>query len=90
MNLVAKEFVSACEAKKSALILSQFTGASRELSDAVMVNPYAPDSFADAIKFALEMPAEEKERRMQRMKEIVKDNNIYRWAEKIINSLLKI
>lgn len=90
MNLVAKEFVSAAASQKSSIILSQFTGASRELSDAVTVNPYAPDSFADAIKFALEMPSDEKEKRMNRMKEVVKDNNIYRWAEKIIQTLLKI
>ncbi|MBU0686547.1 MAG: trehalose-6-phosphate synthase [Candidatus Margulisbacteria bacterium] len=90
MNLVAKEYVSACDAEKGALILSQFTGASRELADAIMVNPYAPASFADAIKLAIEMPKEEKAERMRRMKETVRENNIYRWAENIIQTLLKI
>jgi trehalose 6-phosphate synthase len=90
MNLVAKEFVAACDAQKSVLLLSQFTGASRELTDAITVNPYAPGLFADAIKDALEMPDAEKEKRMKRMKEIIKENNIYRWAENIIETLLSV
>jgi trehalose 6-phosphate synthase len=50
------------------LTLSKFTGAARELTDAVLINPYATEEFADAIKFAVEMPAEEKRRRMVSMR----------------------
>jgi trehalose 6-phosphate synthase len=90
MNLVAKEFVAAAENRKGILILSQFTGAAQELTDALLINPYAPDSFAEAIKLALEMLPEEKERRMQKMKEVVAENNVYRWAAKIIQTLLRL
>ncbi|MFC1496760.1 trehalose-6-phosphate synthase [Candidatus Margulisiibacteriota bacterium] len=89
MNLVAKEFVAASDDDRS-LILSQFTGAAREFADALFVNPYEPDGFADAIKMALEMPKEKRTARMQRMKDIVKENNVYTWAAKVIQALLKI
>jgi trehalose 6-phosphate synthase len=55
MNLVAKEFVASVLMKR-VLILSPFTGSSRELTDALLVNPYATDQLADTIKAALEMP----------------------------------
>ncbi len=89
MNLVAKEFVSSRTDGDGVLILSKFTGASRELTDAVEVNPFAADDFADAIKTAVEMPLEERQKRMGRMREVVAKNNIYRWAAKIISELLK-
>ncbi len=89
LNLVAKEFVSARSDEKGALLLSQFTGAARELPDAVLVNPYDPDATADAIYQALEMPAEEQEKRMHKMREVLATNNIYRWAGKILAQLLK-
>jgi len=71
------------------LILSPFTGSARELDDALLVNPYATDHFAEAIKTAIEMPEEEKQRRMRRMRSIVRENNIYKWAADIISDLLK-
>ncbi|OGC07013.1 trehalose-6-phosphate synthase [candidate division WOR-1 bacterium RIFOXYD2_FULL_36_8] len=90
MNLVAKEYIATADPKKGMLILSRFTGAARELTDALLVNPYAPDAFADSIKTGLEMPQDEKEKRMLKMKSIVSENNIYRWAGKIIQSLLRL
>ena len=60
MNLVAKEFVAARDDEDGVLILSQFTGASRELTDALIVNPYDIEQMADAIRLALEMPPEER------------------------------
>ncbi len=60
MNLVAKEFVAARRDERGALILSQFTGAARELRDAIMVNPYDIDETAEAMRRALEMEPEEK------------------------------
>ena len=90
MNLVAKEFVAATDPKKGMLILSRFTGSARELTDAVLINPYASDSFAEKIKTALEMPPEEKEKRNLKMKEMIAESNIYKWAGKIIQALLRL
>ncbi|MDD5731232.1 MAG: trehalose-6-phosphate synthase [Candidatus Omnitrophica bacterium] len=87
MNLVAKEFVASRKDAGGVLILSRFTGASRELSDAVLINPYAVEDFADAIKFALEMAPEEKKKRMESMRKVVAENNVYRWAGNIITEL---
>jgi trehalose 6-phosphate synthase len=89
MNLVAKEFVASRFDEDGVLILSPFTGAARELTDALLVNPYATDHFADAIKSALEMPETERQKRMQKMREVVRENNIYKWAADIISELVK-
>ncbi len=89
MNLVAKEFVASRYDEKGVLILSTFTGAARELSDAMLVNPYATDHFADAIKTSIEMPELEKQKRMRKMRLTVQENNVYKWAADIIADLLK-
>lgn len=90
MNLVAKEFVAAAGDRPAMLVLSRFTGAARELTDAVLVNPYSIEEFADAIRQAVEMPAEERRRRMAAMREVVSDNNVYRWAANIVTELTAI
>jgi trehalose-6-phosphate synthase len=91
MNLVAKEFVSVREdGSPGALILSQFTGASSELRDALLVNPYDLDGVADAIRRAIEMPGEEQRARMGRMRETVREHNIYRWAGLLLGELSRI
>lgn len=87
MNLVAKEFISARNDNEGVLILSQFTGASRELNDAFIVNPYDIGQTADAIKLALEMPEMEQKERMRRMRQTLEKNNIYRWASTLIREL---
>ncbi len=87
MNLVAKEYVASKNSLNGVLILSRFTGAARELIDAVQINPYAIEEFSDAIKLAVEMPAEEKKKRMKSMRKIVSENNVYRWAGNIITEL---
>jgi trehalose-6-phosphate synthase len=89
MNLVAKEYVASRFDEDGVLILSPFTGSARELTDAILVNPYATDHFADAINTGIEMPQEEKQRRMRRMRNIVRENNIYKWAGDIISDLVK-
>jgi trehalose 6-phosphate synthase len=89
MNIVAKEFVASRFDEDGVLILSPFTGAARELTDAVLANPYAIDHFADAIKNAVEMPEAERRRRMQKMRQVVRENNIYKWAADIISELVK-
>ncbi|MBN1190720.1 MAG: trehalose-6-phosphate synthase [Dehalococcoidales bacterium] len=89
MNLVAKEFVASRYDEDGVLILSTFTGSARELSDALLVNPFATELFADAILAALEMPGDERKKRMQRMRNIVREHNIYKWAGDIITDLVK-
>lgn len=90
MNLVAKEFVAARDDDDGVLILSQFTGASRELKDAVIVNPYDIEQMADAIHLSLVMPPEERRDRMGRMRENLLEYNIYRWAGKLIAGLARL
>jgi len=90
MNLVAKEFVASRDDEQGALILSSFTGASRELRDALIVNPYDTEQLAEAIRFALEMDPEERSGRMGRMRKIVKEHNVYRWAGNLIAELSEI
>ena len=89
MNLVAKEFVASRFDEDGVLILSQFTGAARELKDALLINPFSIEEMAESMREALEMPEQERRRRMQRMRAEVAGNNIYRWAGKIISALLK-
>ncbi|HEY3971624.1 MAG TPA: trehalose-6-phosphate synthase [Candidatus Sulfotelmatobacter sp.] len=90
MNLVAKEFVATRQDERGVLILSCFTGAARELRDALQVNPYDIDQTAEAIRAALEMPAEEKQMRMQRMRRQVRENNVFRWAGSLIGDLCDV
>src|SRR5881296_2687184 len=90
MNLVAKEFVSVRDDEDGALILSRFAGASHELRDALIVNPYDLVGMAEAIRTALEMPPEERRARMVRMRHSVIDHNIYRWAGLLLSELARI
>lgn len=87
MNLVAKEYVAAKKDLSGALILSQFTGAARELTDAIQINPYSTEEFAEAIRLAIEMSIEEKRKRMGNMRKVMSENNVYRWAANIITEL---
>ncbi|MCM8789672.1 MAG: trehalose-6-phosphate synthase, partial [Candidatus Omnitrophica bacterium] len=89
MNLVAKEFVSSRSDETGALILSQFTGASRELSDAVLVNPYDCQQFSESMFQALNFSEEECRKKMVKLRNIVRQNNIYRWTGKVLSELLK-
>jgi trehalose-6-phosphate synthase len=84
MNLVAKEFVASRDDDKGVLILSQFTGAAREMPQALIVNPYHIDQCAAAIKVALEMSVQEQKDRMRSMRGLIQEFNIYRWAGKML------
>jgi len=84
MNLVAKEFVAARDDEQGVLILSQFAGASRELSEALVVNPYDADQCAAALNLALTMPESEQRDRMRFMRGIVREFNVYRWAGRMV------
>ncbi len=90
MNLVAKEFVSVRDDEGGVLILSQFAGASWELRDALLVNPYDLDGMAEAIRAAVEMSHDERRARMARMRESVREHNIYRWAGLLLTELQRI
>ncbi|HMH49381.1 MAG TPA: trehalose-6-phosphate synthase [Candidatus Acidoferrum sp.] len=87
MNLVAKEYVAAREDDDGVLILSRFTGACRELRDALLVNPYDIEDTAEAIRRAVEMPREEQRERMIRMRSQVREHNVYRWAALLLSEL---
>ncbi|MBI5592026.1 MAG: trehalose-6-phosphate synthase [Deltaproteobacteria bacterium] len=89
MNLVAKEFVANRADNDGVLILSEFTGSARELTDAVQVNPFAIHELADAMHRAVTMPPDERTRRMQRMREHLELHNVYRWGGKVLSELLK-
>ena len=90
MNLVAKEFVAARNDESGVLILSIFTGAARELRDALQVNPYDVDQTAEAIRIALEMDLDEKQSRMQHMRRAIREHNIYQWAGSLITKLCEL
>ncbi len=90
MNLVAKEYVASRIDDDGVLILSRFTGAARELGEALMINPFAIDHIAEMIRVAIDMPLDVQKKRMIKLRNRVKDNNIYRWAADIITELVKI
>jgi trehalose 6-phosphate synthase len=87
MNLVAKEFVTARGDEQGVLVLSEFTGAARELTDAVLVNPFDVQQTADGLHAALTMPADEQRRRMRKMRAQVDDHNIFRWAGMLLSEV---
>jgi trehalose 6-phosphate synthase len=84
MNLVAKEFVAARDDERGVLVLSQFTGAARELAEALIVNPYDLDQASAALDAALSMPPSEQRDRMRLMRSFLAEFNIYRWAGRMI------
>ena len=84
MNLVAKEFVAARDDGHGVLILSSFAGASRELSEALIVNPYDTHGMAEAFLQALQMSAAEQRDRMRLMRDLVRERNVYRWAAQML------
>ncbi|MFT3708443.1 MAG: trehalose-6-phosphate synthase [Archangium sp.] len=84
MNLVAKEYVAAHDDELGVLVLSQFTGAARDLSEALIVNPYDLEQSAEAMAVALSMPLEEQRERMRSMRRLVSEFNVYRWAGRML------
>jgi trehalose 6-phosphate synthase len=84
MNLVAKEFVASRDDEQGVLVLSTFAGASRELSEALMVNPYDTHAMGEALERALLMPASEQRERMRLMRDLVRVRNVYRWAGQML------
>jgi len=90
MNLVAKEFVAARDDERGVLVLSRFTGAARELTEALLVNPYDLEEASSALAAALVMPAEEQGARMRAMRAFVADLNVYRWAGRMLDDAARL
>src|SRR5260370_15892086 len=84
MNLVAKEFVAARDDLRGVLVLSEFTGAARELTEALIVNPYDLEASSNALAVALTMPEDEQQDRMRSMRSILVQFNVYRWAGRML------
>jgi trehalose 6-phosphate synthase/phosphatase len=87
MNLVAKEFVAARDDEDGVLVLSALAGAAQELGDALIINPYDIDDFADALMRAIDMPPDERRRRMRAMRRVVAGRNVFGWASDILEGL---
>lgn len=87
MNLVAKEFVASRSDEQGVLILSQYTGAARELTDALLVNPYDIEQVADQLHRALSMPVQEQQTRMTRLRAVVQGNDIYHWGASFLGDI---
>ncbi|HEY0996652.1 MAG TPA: trehalose-6-phosphate synthase [Gemmatimonadaceae bacterium] len=84
MNLVAKEFVGCQVDERGVLVLSRFTGAAEEIDGAILINPFNLDGFASAIRVALDMPVEERRRRMRRMRTQLSRATIFDWVDGIL------
>jgi trehalose 6-phosphate synthase len=87
MNLVAKEFVAARDDEHGVLVLSAKAGAAQELEEALIINPYDVDAFAEALALAIEMPDDELMRRMRAMRKVVAGRNVFNWASDILEGL---
>ena len=84
MNLVAKEFVAARDDEQGVLVLSHFTGAARELAEALIVNPYDVEQASSALVSAVRMSVDEQRERMRALRSIVAEFNVYRWAGRML------
>jgi trehalose-6-phosphate synthase len=90
MNLVAKEFVACQVDERGVLLLSRFTGSAEEIEGAVLINPFNLDGFVAAIRTALELPAEERRRRMRRMRRQLSNSTIFDWLDSILGRASEI
>lgn len=90
MNLVAKEYVATRSDESGVLILSKFTGAARDLTGALIVNPYSAEETAEALHQALTMQPVEQKRRMKALRQSVADYNVFRWAAEFLRALARI
>jgi len=90
MNLVAKEFVSSRDDEDGVLILSTFAGASKELTEAVLINPFDVNETAEAMEIAMRMGRDERRDRMSLMRRTVKEKNVYRWAGRMLMDAARI
>lgn len=87
MNLVAKEFPITRMDERGVLVLSEFAGAARQLTEAVPINPHDIDGMARAFQVALEMDEVEQTRRMRSMRKAVLDSTVHDWANDFLSVL---
>jgi len=90
MNLVAKEFIASKLDKKGVLILSEMAGAAKELSDALLINPFDKNAFVEAMYQALTMPVSEQRNRIEKMQVSLKKYNIHHWVRIFMEGLAEI
>ena len=90
MNLVAKEFVAARDDLDGVLVLSELAGAAQELHDALIINPYDVEGFADAIERAIDMPFDDRRRRMRALRRVVAGRDVFSWASDILEGLANL
>ena len=90
MNLVAKEFIAARGDEQGVLVLSEFTGAARELDQSVLVNPFAVDAFAEALHQALAMAPADQKRRMRSLRERIATHTVYDWAGALLQTACRM
>jgi trehalose 6-phosphate synthase len=90
MNLVAKEFVASRDDEQGVLVLSKFTGAARELTEALIVNPYDLDEASGALAEAVLMTPAEQRERMRAMRRSISEANVYRWAGRMIADAARV
>ncbi|OGI81064.1 MAG: hypothetical protein A2W59_01475 [Candidatus Terrybacteria bacterium RIFCSPHIGHO2_02_41_19] len=90
MNLVAKEYIAGRDNENGVLILSQFAGAVRDLKGALIINPYSAEETSEAINTALNMSLVEQRKRMKKMRESVKNYNIFRWSAEFIKAVVSL
>jgi len=87
MNLVCKEFIASKLDQKGVLILSEMAGASKELSDALLINPNDVNKIVDALYQALTMPLQEQQQHMASMQQTLKRYNIHHWVSMFTDRL---
>lgn len=87
MNLVAKEFVASRKDEQGVLVLSEMTGAAKELTEALTINPTDIEEISEKIKIGLEMSEEEQKRRIKRMQERIKKYDVADWAGDFFDQL---
>jgi trehalose 6-phosphate synthase len=88
MNLVAKEYVAAQDPDNpGVLVLSQFAGAAAEMKEALIVNPYDQDEVADALKSAVSMGLDERQRRHAALLERISTNDVSAWRNAFLSML---
>ena len=90
MNLVAKEFLAARDDVRGVLVLSRYTGAARELGEALLVNPYDLEEASAALATALSMPEAEQAERMRALRAHVSEFNVYRWAGRMLSDAARL
>ena len=90
MNLVAKEFVAAREDLDGVLVLSELAGAAQELHDALIINPYDVEGFNDALERAIDMPLDDRQRRMRALRRVVAGSDVFSWASDILEGLANL